>query len=293
MKRRDFIQLSGMGAGAMMLPLSAFGNNIDPARMLDQVLDVKQKKALADVALNTAKSMGATYADVRIGRYLNQFVVTREQKVQNIANTESFGVGIRVIANGTWGFGASNEVTTEGIQKATQRAVAIAKANSKFQKEPVKLAPTQSYGEVAWKSPIKKNGFEVSIKEKVDLLMNANAKALEKGASFVNSLIFLVNEQKYFASTDGSYIDQDIHRTWPNFNVTMIDRASGQFKNRSAFSAPVGMGYEYLDGRSEDKIEGPGGIILYNKSYDIVEDAAMAAEQAKQMISARSVEPGK
>ncbi len=293
MKRRDFMQLAGMGAGAMLLPISAFSNPVDPARMLEPLLDVKQKKQLADVALNTAKSFGATYADVRIGRYLNQFVITREKKVQNIVNTESFGVGIRVIVNGTWGFAATNNVTIDGMKKTAERAAIIAKANSKFQKEPVKLAPTSSYGEVSWKTPIKKNGFEVPVKEKVDLLMNANAQAMEKGASFVNSLMFLVNEQKYFASTEGSYIDQDVHRTWPSFTVTMIDRASGQFKNRAAFSAPVGMGYEYLDARPEDKIEGPGGIILYNKSYDIVEDAGMAAEQAKQIIAAKSVEPGK
>ncbi len=294
MKRREFIQLAGLGAGAMMLPpISSMANIVDPAQLLEPAMDVKQKKQLADVALNTAKSMGATYADVRIGRYLNQFVTTREKKVQNILNTESFGAGVRVIVNGTWGFGASNTVTPDGIKKATERAVAIAKANSKFQKEPVKLAANPSYGEVSWKTPIQKNGFEVSIKDKVDLLLNANAKAMEKGANFVNSIIFLVNEQKYFASTEGSYIDQDVHRTWPNFTVTMIDRQSGQFKNRTAFSAPVGMGYEYLDGKAEDKIQGPGGIILYNKSYDIVEDAAMAADQAKQMIAAKSVEPGK
>ncbi|MBL7845378.1 MAG: TldD/PmbA family protein [Cyclobacteriaceae bacterium] len=293
MKRRDFIQLAGMSAGAAMLPVGAFGQPVDLAFLLTPRLDTSQKKQLADVALNTAKSLGATYTDVRIGRYLNQFVTTRERKVQGIVNTESFGAGVRVIANGTWGFAASNDVTADGIKKTTERAVAIAKANSKFQKEPVKLVPVAAYGEVSWKTPIKKNGFEVPVKDKVDLLLNANSKAMEKGASFVNSLIFLVNEQKYFASSDGSYIDQDIHRTWPNFSVSMVDRASGQFKNRSAFSAPVGMGYEYLDGKAEDKIQGPGGIILYNKSYDIVEDATMAAEQAKQMISAKSVEPGK
>jgi TldD protein len=293
MNRRDFMQLAGMGAGAMLLPIPAFSNPVDPARMLDPLMDTQQKKQLADIALNTAKSFGATYADVRIGRYLNQFVITREKKVQNIVNTESFGIGIRVIVNGTWGFAASNSVTPDGIKKAAERAAVIAKANSKFQKEPVKLAPEKGHGEVSWKTPIKKNGFEVPVKDKVDLLIAANAKAMEKGASFVNSLMFLVNEQKYFASTEGSYIDQDVHRTWPSFTVTMIDRASGQFKNRSAFSAPVGMGYEYLDAKAEDKIEGPGGIILYNKSYDIVEDAGMAAEQAKQIIAAKSVEPGK
>jgi TldD protein len=293
MKRRDFIQMAGLGAGAMMLPLSSFANEIDVARALDPLMNADQKKTLADIALNTTKSLGATYTDVRIGRYLNQFVTTREKKVQNIANTESFGVGIRVIVNGTWGFAASNSVTPDGMKKTAERAVAIAKANSKFQKEPVKLATTPSHGVVSWKTPIKKNGFEVPVKEKVELLLNANSKAMEKGASFVNSIMFLVNEQKYFASSEGSYIDQDVHRTWPNFQVSMVDRASGTFKTRSAFSAPVGMGYEYLDANAADKITGPGGIILYNKSYDIVEDATMAAEQAKEMIAAKSVEPGK
>lgn len=293
MKRRDFLQKAGLSAGAMVLPFAGFGHEVDIAQLLTPLLDTQQKKQLAVVALNTAKSLGASYADVRIGRYLNQFVTTREKRVQGVTNTESFGVGVRVIANGTWGFGATNLVTAEGIKKATEKAVAIAKANSKFQKEPVKLAPNPSYGEVSWKTPIVKNGFEVPVKDKVDLLLAANAKAMEKGASFVNSQIFLINEQKYFASTEGSYIDQDVFRIQPGFNVSMVDRQSGSFKTRSAFSAPVGMGYEYLDGKAEDKIQGPSGVILYNKSYDIIEDATMAAEQAKEMIAARSVEPGK
>ena len=293
MKRRDFIQKAGLSAGAMMLPFTGFGREVDIAELLTPIFDVQQKKQLADVALNTAKSLGASYADVRIGRYLNQFVTTRERRVQGVANTESFGVGVRVIANGTWGFGATNVVTTEGIKKATEKAVAIAKANSKFQKEPVKLAANPAYGEVSWRTPIVKNAFEVPVKDKVDLLLAANAKAMEKGASFVNSQMFLINEQKYFASTEGSYIDQDVFRIQPGFNVSMVDRQSGSFKSRSAFSAPVGMGYEYLDGKAEDKIKGPGGIILYNKSYDIIEDATMGAEQAKEMIAAKSVEAGK
>src|SRR3982751_2252458 len=196
MKRRDFIQLAGMGAGAMLLP--PFVSEVDASRLLDPLLDTKQKKALADVGLNAARSNGATYADVRIGRYLNQFVITRENKVQNVRNTESFGTGVRVIVNGTWGFASTNDVTPDGIKKATERAVIIAKANSKFQKEPVKLAGNPSYGEVTWNTPIKKNGFEVPIKDKAELLLAANAKAMAGGANFINSQMFLVNEQKYF-----------------------------------------------------------------------------------------------
>ena len=102
MNRRDFIQIAGLSTGAFMLPGFASGKTVSPEALLEPGLDVAIKKKLADAALNAAKSKGATYADVRIGRYLNQFVITREDKVQNIVNTESYGVGIRVIANGCW-----------------------------------------------------------------------------------------------------------------------------------------------------------------------------------------------
>ncbi|MCI0751890.1 MAG: TldD/PmbA family protein [Flammeovirgaceae bacterium] len=293
MRRRDFVQLAGLSIGGMMLPMDLLGNPVPLEALLASPIDTLQKKQLADAALNTAKSKGATYADVRIGRYLNQFINTRENKVQNLTNTESFGVGIRVIANGTWGFASTNEVTEDGIKKATEHAIAIAKANSKFQKEPVRLAPVQSYGEVTWNTPVQQNPFEVKVSEKVDLLLSANAAALKNGASFVNSNLFQVNEQKYFASSEGSYIDQDVHRIWPTFTVSVIDRASGKFKTRDAMSAPMGMGYEYMIPKNEDKLQGPAGMILYKNSYDIIEDATLAAQQAKEMITAKSVEPGK
>lgn len=293
MKRRDFVNLAGLGIGGMALAVPIVGKAIPVARFLEVPLDNAQKKALADAALNTARANGASYADVRIGRYLNQYLFTREDKVQNIRNTESFGVGIRVIVNDTWGFASTNEVTADGIKKATVQATAIAKANSKFQTDPVKLAPVASYGEVSWKAPIQKNAFEVPVAEKVDLLLSANAAAQEAGASFVNSSLFMVNEQKYFASTEGSYIDQDVHRIWPTFSVNAIDRAAGKFKSRNAMSAPMGMGWEYMIPKAEDKLEGPEGLMLYRKSYDLIEDARIATKQAQGMLSAKSVEPGK
>jgi len=147
MERRKFVQLAGLGAGALMFPMQFMGKDIPAEALLEPGMDVAIKKKMADIALNTAKSLGASYADARIGRYLNQYVFTREDKVQNVVNTESFGIGIRVIANGTWGFASTNEVTEDGIKKATDQAVAIAKANSMIQKDPVKLAPVESYGE--------------------------------------------------------------------------------------------------------------------------------------------------
>ncbi|MEL6390382.1 MAG: TldD/PmbA family protein [Bacteroidota bacterium] len=293
MKRRDFMYLTGMGAGAMTLPIPVMGKAINRQELLNPGLSAAEKKVLADVALNTAKSLGSTYADARIGRYLNQYVFTRENKVQNTVNTESFGVGIRVITNGTWGFSSTNDVTPDGIKKATELAVAVAKANSKIQTEEVILAPTSGVGEVSWKTPIVKNAMEVPISDKVDLLLGANAKALENGADYITTVLFSVNEQKYFASTEGSYIDQDIHRIWPFMTITAINKETGKFKNRQGLGAPMGMGYEYMMPDSSEVVKGAGGIDLYRYRYDLIADATAGAQQAREMLSAKSVEPGK
>jgi TldD protein len=297
MKRRDFVGLTGLGATALLLPsLYGFGaKRVDPARLLEPGADTTLKKRLADAALNAAKSAGASYADVRIGRSLNQYVFAREKQIQNIVSTESYGVGIRVLVNGCWGF-ASTSVVTEASLAATARvAVDIAKANKLVMKEPVQLAPEPGHGEVSWKTPLQQSAFEVPVKQKADLLLAANAKAMDAGANYINSAIFQTNEQKYFASTDGSYIDQDIHRLWPTFSATAVDTKTGKFRSREALSAPVGMGYEYLTPSASEQVRGPQGTdtIGYKLRYDILADAAMAGKQAKAKLTMKSVIPGK
>jgi TldD protein len=290
MERRDFLVASGVGLGMLLAP--AYGRAIAAEELVTRI-DVALKKRLADSAMAAARSEGASYCDVRIGRYLRQFVITREDRVENVVNTESTGIGIRAIANGTWGFAATSDMSAEGVVKAARQAVAIAKANAKLTIEPVQLAPVKGVGEVSWSTPIVKNAMEVPVKEKVDRLLAVNAAAMKAGASFVNSTLFQINEQKYFASTDGSYIDQDIHRIWAPFQITAVDKTSGKFRRRDGLGAPMGMGYEYLDGRKEDKIELPAGVIGYVNSYDMLEDAVAAAKQAKEKLAAPSVKPGK
>ena len=289
MQRRDFLQVAGAGALTVPMfgrPMAGWNGALTPIATAD-------KKLLADTALTAARGAGATYADVRIGRYLNQFIQSRERKIQGITNTESFGCGVRVIANGTWGFAATNDVTVDGIARAARQAVAIAKADARLQTEPVKLAPQAGQGEKSWRTPMEKSAFDVPLQEKADLLVAAADAALTNGADFVNALIFLVNEQKYFASTDGSYIDQDVHRIWPTFTVTAVDQASGKFESRDSFSAPMGMGWEYMSGRPAGRVVTPTGATVYGNYYDMVEDARNAAKEARAKHTAKTVEAGK
>ena len=290
MERRDFLQFAGIGAAGLALPFVCV---VGAEELVADGLPVEFKKRLADAALQAARDAGASYCDVRIGRYLRQFVITREDKVQNVVNTESTGCGVRVIADGAWGFAATSDLSADGVARAARQATEIAKANAVGQREAVRLAPQKGLGEVAWKAPIRRTAMAVPVRDKVDLLLAANAAAMAAGASFANSAIMVVNEQKYFASSDGSYIDQDIHRIDAPMNVTAVDKASGKFRTRAGLSSPMGMGYEYLDGLAKDKVRLPTGTTVYDRSYDIVEDAAQAARDAIAKLKAPSVKPGK
>ncbi|MGZ8289528.1 MAG: TldD/PmbA family protein [Telluria sp.] len=291
MERRAFLNISGLALGTMLVPV--FGNAVAADELLSPLAD-KFKKALADTALNAATQAGASYCDVRIGRYLNQFITTRDLNVENVTNTESAGVGIRVVANGAYGFAATSDMSPDSVAAAARQAVAIAKANAKMQTEPVRMAPVKGVGEVKWATPIKKDWRTVPIKEKAELLIAANKAGLDGGASFMQSLLFQVNQQKYFASTDGSYIDQDVHRMWMPVFATAVDKTTNKFRSRQGLSSPVGMGYEYLDGRKEDKVRAAGGVCtLYKNSYDLIEDARACGRQAKEKLTAKSVVPGK
>src|SRR5206468_4869356 len=101
MERRTFLNLSGLAFGSMLIPV--YGRAI-AAEEMQSAMPVAAKKLLADAALNAATKAGASYCDVRIGRYLNQYVITRDLNVENVVNTESAGIGVRVLCNGAYGF---------------------------------------------------------------------------------------------------------------------------------------------------------------------------------------------
>ena len=134
--RREFLKTARLAVGAVALPPWVLDAEAAEAAAVN-------KGDLADAALLAAKKLGATYADIRINRYRFESVSTREQQVQNVSRSQSFGFGVRVLVKGTWGFASSCNVTPEEVRALTQRAVEIARANSAYQRKPVRLSPHQ------------------------------------------------------------------------------------------------------------------------------------------------------
>lgn len=201
---------------------------------------------VADAALAHAAKLGASYADIRINSYRRESISTREQQVQNVQRSTSFGLGLRVLVNGAWGFAASNVVDPVSARRVAEQAVTIAKANAMLATRKVVLADTEKVV-TSWTSTFTKDPFEVPLETKIGFLLQLNKTALVPGVSFVTSQILFADEQKYFASSEGSRITQRLIRTYPQFQTTATDRASGDFQTRPVVDRAKLLGYEYVE----------------------------------------------
>ncbi|HUE76765.1 MAG TPA: TldD/PmbA family protein [Longimicrobiales bacterium] len=278
MKRRDFLQQSAILAAGLGLgytgPLSGtrliaqppFRPGADPA-LRDLLLH----------AIDAAIRAGASYADARINRNRNQAVSTRERQVTGLSDTDTMGVGIRVIAGGAWGFAATRELSEEEIERTARHAVAQARGNARARRSAVELAPAAVEPDGRWSTPIEVDPFDIAIEEKVDLLLRANEAALMvEGAAFVTSSIFSVREEKLFASSEGTFTDQTAYRIWPLMNITAVSPDRSDFQSRTNTPVqPMGLGWEYVT------------------AADLVGNATEWAEDAVAKLSARTVQPGR
>src|SRR6266436_6180962 len=266
--RRDFLKTTSLVCGATAFSPSLLTAEAAQAGTFD-------KNELAEVCLSRAKNLGATYADIRINRYRNESISTREQQVQNVSRTQDFGFGVRVLFQGAWGFAASPIVNPSSMRRVTELAVAIAKANAAYQRKPIRMVETPKVNS-KWKSAFEQDPFDIGTERKIEFLLKLNEAAMRpKGASFVTSSLSFQNEQKFYASTDGSSIEQYIIRTLPFFTVTAVDRATGDFQTRSSLAGPKCAGYEYL------------------QTIPWAKEAEQAGEEAVAKLSAKPVEPGK
>ena len=258
--------LSALGPGDGYVPLPPGAAPGDPTI-----------RALALRALDAARAAGAGYADVRIGQNRSQAVFTRERRVQGLADSETAGVGVRALVDGTWGFAATRDLTPDGVAGAARLAVAQARANRAAQLRPVQLAPVTPTPNGEWRSPIKVDPFAVPVADKVALLLAANEAAMKvAGVRFVNSGVNFLREEKTFASTDGTYTVQTLYRTTPTVTVTAVSPDFRDFQTRqSAEVAPMGRGYEHFT------------------EADLVGNAPKWAAEAVQKLSAKPVEVGR
>ena len=133
-------------------------------------------KDISSWALNTADQRGASYADVRIANDRSRALSTKNGTVAGASDSESFGIGVRVIAEGAWGFAASDDLSRTAVDATAARAVDIAKASSRVKQRDLQLVPEKPVT-AEWTTPFQIDPFTTSVEQNIDLLLKINAQA--------------------------------------------------------------------------------------------------------------------
>ena len=226
-------------------------------------------------ALDEARRGGAEFADARIARSRNSTINTREQQIVNVSESDTMGLGVRVLVQGTWGFGASRDLSRDGVARAAQEALAIARANRVPVSDRVRLAAAPVVPDGRWETPHTIDPFAVTVEEKADLLLRTNAAALKApNVRFVTSALLFVKEEKSYANTEGTFTQQTAIRSWMPFTATAVSTDRTDFQSRGEVVAPMGRGYDYI------------------LEQHPAEQALLWGEQASEKLKARSVQAG-
>ncbi len=260
--RRRFLKSCAMGTAA--LGVADFSGILGRGIEGKAVAAVQQNgspdtvfRPLTDVALEMARSLGASYADIRVCRYREQSAFLRSQPesgtgtlahVPGLSDRESFGFGVRVLVNGTWGFAASQKVERDEIARVAREAVTVAKTNAALRRQPVQLAPVKPATDL-YRTPFRQDPFARSLAEKLDFLRAINLEVMKIPKVFsASSFLQFRSEHKWFASTDDSYIEQYIQQVIPGYQCTAVDRERRLRRDRSYASPAVTGGWEDIEG---------------------------------------------
>ncbi len=203
---------------------------------------------LAREALDTAVARGAGYADVRLLETLREDLIVKDGRLGGLDQSESRGIGVRVLVDGAWGYAATDDLTRDAVQACAAYAVAVGRASARVLESPVRLAPEPAHRAV-WTSPCAIDPFAVPLERKLDLLLRIDA-ALRgvKGVTIAESFLTFIRRRQRFLSSEGADIDQTLTRSGGGYAATAV--AGGEVQRRS-FPQAEGhhqtMGYEFIE----------------------------------------------
>lgn len=225
---------------------------------------------LINLALDTAKVLGASYADIRLIRQQTEEITVKNQRVEVLKQDDDAGIGIRAIAQGCWGFAATSKLDKKNIERTAALAVKVAKASARLKEKDVVLADTEKVTDT-YQTKIQTDPFSVPLDDKINLLLaSTNVMLKVKGVKVCNAGLYFVKKYQIFGSTEGSYIEQTIYQSGGYIDATAIKGAiTGERSYPGMHGHYKCAGYEFI------------------KRLDFLGNAQRVAEEAVALTKAK------
>jgi TldD protein len=206
-------------------------------------------KQIAAWILETAHRRGASYADARIVDERQRALSTKNGKVGHSSESESLGVGVRVIANGAWGFAASDSLERESVERAAAQAVAIAHASARVKAHELRLA-AEKPSVADWEGECKIDPFTIAVEQNIDLLLKVDSELRAvKGVTLAEAGLSFRRCEQWFYSSDGADIHQLRHMTGVGYSAYSFEGSEIQKRSypNSFGGQNQSRGYELIE----------------------------------------------
>ncbi len=212
---------------------------------------VRDVKALAEAAVDAALGAGASYADARAVSLRRQFVITKKGQVEDVSDTESEGIGVRVLVDGAWGFAGEGRLDEAAARDAAVRACAFAHAAPG--RHDTSLAPVEAQsGE--YKTPVERDPFGVPLSEKIDLCLRAEEGMRHADVKVTVAMVRAQREHKVLVSSEGAAVEQELVECGGGIDAYASAEGISQIRSYpSQHSGVSGQGgWEFVEGLSLD-----------------------------------------
>jgi len=277
--RRSFLRDSALAVAGGTLALGGAADLLARGAVSLEPLSADVSRGLCALAVATLRKAGASYGDVRLIRYRDQSMGTRDERVTYAHDSESYGIGIRALAGGAWGFAATNLVTESEVVRAAREAVAVARASALAKTDDVRLAGEPIHKDV-FHTPVEIDPFSVPLDEKLALLLRVN-EIMKKTPtiSVAEGFMGFSRKHQFFASTEGADLELVVVRSSAGFSATAV--ADGDSQERSYEAGLLNAGWEHvakhdlagnaarIAAEAAEKVKAPNGP---EGAYDLILD---------------------
>ena len=206
-------------------------------------------RTIAHWALDTAAARSATHAEARIVDSRARSLTTKNGRVGHASEAESLGIGVRVVADGAWGFAASADVSRAAVDATAAEAVAIARASAQVKRQGVRLAPEPA-AVAEWTTPCQVDPFTTAAEQNLALLLKVDAEMRAvAGVTLAETGMNFARDESWFLSSEGADIHQTKYSTGAGYTAYAF--AGAEIQKRSYPNSFGGQwqnrGYELIE----------------------------------------------
>jgi TldD protein len=183
---------------------------------------------LCGVAVDAARSAGASYADARTVVRRSQSVATKNGRVDAVTDVETEGIGVRVLVDGAWGFACDRRLTEEGARLAAKRASAFARAAGADSRR--RLAPA-SPAKGSYRTEFEIDPFAVSLADKIALCLRAEEALRGRDVKVAEAFVRAQREHKVLVTSDGVQVEQLLVECGGGIDATAVGDGTSQIRS--------------------------------------------------------------